>query len=75
MGHWVSKKLYHPTPAVYKHHPQFCVTLIKNHLVVSHAQPLDLSSKIVGALRTRLQLLHQVALSCRQVGAHLFTEA
>ena len=30
-----------------------------------------LSGEIVGALRARLQWLRHVALSCRQVGAHL----
>ena len=34
---------------------------------------MDLSGEIVGALKARLQLLCQVALSCRQVGAHLWT--
>ena len=43
-----------------------------NHLVVSLAQSVDLSGEIVGALRARLQWLRQVALSCRQVGAHLW---
>ena len=46
--------------------------LIKNHLFLSHAQSVDLSSEIVVDLRARLQLLRQVALSCRQVGAHLW---
>ena len=44
----------------------------QNHLVLSHAQSVDLSGEIVCALRTRLQWLRQVALSCRQVGAHLW---
>ena len=37
-------------------------------LVLSHAQSADLCGEIVDA---SLQSLHQVALSCRQVGAHL----
>ena len=40
-------------------------------MVLSHAQSVDLSGEIVGALRARLQSLQQVALSSRQVEAHL----
>ena len=43
-----------------------------NHLVLSHAQSVDLSGEIVGALGARLQLLCQVALCGRQVEAHLW---
>ena len=40
-------------------------------MVLSHAQSVDLSGEKVGALRARLQSLQQVALSSRQVEAHL----
>ena len=38
----------------------------ENHLIVSHAQSVDLGDEIVGAWRARLQSLCQLALSCRQ---------
>ena len=68
----LSSPLLRPLVVWVAHPPATTALLQENHLVLSHAQYVDLRGEIVGALRARLQWLRQVALSRRLVGAHLW---